>query len=77
MTLKVDKKERETSQRLVKRFSAKVRRSGILKRARRAQFRSRSKSERIKREEALRREEIIEKRKILEKLGKLERKMTP
>lgn len=71
MGLRVEKKENETPQKLVKRFLMRLRRSGILKTARKKMFRERPLSERAKKEAALRRERIIAEKKKLEKLGKL------
>ena len=68
MALEVKKKERETSQSLVRRFSKRLKQSGILIRARKKLFRKRKKSKQLKKRAALRREE---KRKQYEKEKKL------
>lgn len=70
MALNVHKKERETSQNLVHRFTKTVRQSGILLQVRSKQFKKRAKSTLAKKRSALRRVRLrIEKRR-LEKLAK-------
>lgn len=66
----VKKQERETSQNLVRRFSRRVKKSGLLFRARKIRFKNRPKSRQMKKRSALRREELKRKYKKLEKLGK-------
>jgi hypothetical protein len=73
MTLEVKKKEKETSLSLVRRFSRRIRRSGILLRARRARFHKRSRSNEMKKRAALRREELRKEYEQKQKLGKPER----
>ena len=68
MSLEAKKRERENSQNLVRRFTKRVKRSGLLRRARSIRFRDRQKSRQMKKRAALRREE---KRKEYEKLKKL------
>lgn len=70
MPLEVKKQERETSQSLVRRFSRRVKNSGILRRARKSRFREREKSVTLKKRSALRREELKKEYQRLEKLGK-------
>lgn len=72
MPLEVKKKERETSQNLMRRFSRSVKQSGLLLRARKTQFRKRPKSHQMKKRAALRREQLKEEYEKLRKLGKLE-----
>jgi len=72
MALEVKKKEKESSQSLVRRFTKRVQQSGILIRARKARFKERKKSKDMKKEAALRREEIKKEYERLKKLGKLE-----
>jgi len=72
MALEIKKQPRETSQSLIRRFSKRVRGSGILLRARKIQFRRRPKSRRAKKETALRREELRKRYEKLKKLGKIE-----
>ena len=71
MALEVKKKERETSQSLIRRFSRGVQQSGILLRARSARFKKREKSEQMKKRAALRREEKKREYEKLKKLGKI------
>jgi len=73
MVLKVQRQPKETSQSLVHRFSKRVRRSGILLRARKARFRKRPKSRQAKRASALRREELRIEYERMKKLGKIEK----
>jgi ribosomal protein S21 len=72
MALETRKKERETSQSLIRRFSKSIRGSGILLRARKVRFRERPKSRLKKKEAALRREELRKQYEKLKKLGKIE-----
>ena len=67
MVLEVKKQERETGQALIRRFTKKVQRSGILRRARKTRFHHRSKSRQMKKRQALR---MDEKRKEYEKIKK-------
>ena len=55
--MEIKKEERETAQSLVRRFSKRVKQSGILLRARKNRFRKREKSENMQKKSALRREE--------------------
>jgi len=71
MALEVKKKEKESSQSLVRRFTRRIQQSGILLRARKTRFRKREKSKDMKREAALRREEMKKEYERLEKLGKI------
>ena len=68
MALEIKKKERETSHSLVRRFSKRLKQSGLLIRARKKIFKKRKKSRQLKKRAALRREE---KRKQYEKKKKL------
>ena len=57
MSLQVTKKEKETSQNLVHRFTKTVRQSGTLLQIRKGQFFKRAKSDLVKKRSALRRVE--------------------
>lgn len=70
MALEVRRKERESSQGLVRRFSRRLKKSGILIRARKKRFRERKKSKQMKKKAALRREEMKKEYELKEKLGK-------
>jgi hypothetical protein len=70
MALEVRKKEGESSQNLVYRFTKVVRQSGILLEKRGKQFHKRVKSDLAKKRSAIRREEIKKERERLKKLGK-------
>jgi len=73
MALEVRKKERETSQILARRFTQRVRRSGILIRARKNRYKKKEISEQIQKRKALRKVELRKKYEKLQKLGKTER----
>ncbi|HEX9722522.1 MAG TPA: hypothetical protein VGA53_04640 [Candidatus Paceibacterota bacterium] len=68
MTFEIQKKERENNQGLIRRFTKRLRDSGILNSAKKSVFRHRGKSEMIQRHIALRK---IQKRAEYEKLKKL------
>ena len=70
MTLEVKRKEKETSQNLVHRFTKVVRQSGVLLEIRGKQFHKRAKSDLAKKRSALRREEVRSERKKADKLAK-------
>jgi len=70
MPLEVKKLERETSQGLVRRFSRRMKQSGILLSARKTRFYERKKSEQMKKRSALRREQLRKEYEIAEKMGK-------
>jgi len=72
MALEVRRQQRESSQGLIRRFSKRVRRSGILFRARKIRFRQKRKSRQAKKVSALRRKELREEYEKLKKLGKVE-----
>ena len=69
MVLEVKKKERETSQSLVRRFSKRLKQSGFLLRVRKRLFRQRKKSKQLKKRAALRREEKKKQYERAKKLG--------
>ncbi len=68
--IEVKKKEKETNESLIRRFSRRVQQSGILMNARKARFQERKKSKKQQREEALYKIKI---RKEIEKLKKLDK----
>jgi ribosomal protein S21 len=71
MVLEIKKRERETSQSLIRRFTRSLQQSGILVRARKTRFRKREKSRQMKKRAALRREEKRKEYERLKKLGQL------
>ena len=71
MPLKVQKRDRESSQSLIRRFGQKIRRSGILFEVRKKQFKKKGKSWQLKKRSALRRKEKKEEYEKLKKLGKV------
>jgi ribosomal protein S21 len=70
MSLEVKRKEKETPQKLVRRFAMRIRQSGILKKARACQFFQRPLSKTKKKLQALRREKIKKELEKLEKMGR-------
>ncbi len=70
MVLEVRKKEKETSQNLVHRFTKTVRQSGVLLEVRKNQFTRRPKSALAKKRSALRRVELRAEKKRQDKLAK-------
>lgn len=72
MALEVRKKEKESSQNLIRRFTKSLRQSGILVRVRKTQFKRRKKSKEMKKRAALRREVMKKEYERLKKLGKVE-----
>lgn len=70
MPVQVTKKDRETSQNLVHRFTKTVRQSGILLQVRGKQFRKRPKSVLAKKRSALRRVILRAEKRRTEKLSK-------
>ena len=70
MGIEVRKTEKENSQNLIRRFTKKVQKSGILLRARNSRFFRRSKSKEMRKRAALRRITLKEEYEKLEKLGK-------
>lgn len=71
MVIKTVKKERESVQSLVRRFSRSIRRSGTILRLRRSQFYARNISNQMKKRAALRREELKKEYEEKKKLGLL------
>ena len=71
MPLKAEKQNKESTQSLIRRFSRKMRKSGILLEARKRRFVKREKSSQLKKRTALRRNELQKKYEELKKLGRL------
>lgn len=69
MALEIKKEGRETPQNLIRRFSRRMKQSGILARARKARFKKKDKSKQMKKRSALRREELRKEYERIEKLG--------
>ena len=70
MVLEVRRKEKESSQNLVHRFTKVVRQSGVLLELRSKQFKKRAKSDLAKKRSALRRVELKKEKNRQEKLAK-------
>ncbi len=71
MPLTVIKQPHESSYNLLRRFTAKIKKSGILLEVKRKMFKKREKSKQLKRHSALRREEKKQYYEKLKKLGRL------
>lgn len=70
--IEVKKKEGESSEALLRRFSRKVQQSGLLLRAKKGQYYTRDKSRTLRRKDAVQRSKIRSKNEYLRKVGKLE-----
>jgi len=77
MPLKVQKQGRESSQGVVRRFTQKLRRSGILLEARKNRFQQREQSAQLRKRSALRRADKRSEYLELKKLGKLQSNRRP
>lgn len=73
MPLEIKKKQGETSQSLIYRFTQRMRKSGILRRARDVRFQDRPLSPQLKKKAALRKEELKKEYEKMEKMGKPKR----
>lgn len=71
MPLEAIKQEKETSQSLIRRFTKRLQRSGLLNRARKNRFRQKPKSKQMAKRAAMRREEVKKKYEQAKKMGKL------
>ncbi len=69
MPLQVEKQIRESSQSLIRRFTQKLRRSGILIEVRKRRFLKKLKTGQLKKRSALRREEKKQEYKAIKKSG--------
>lgn len=69
--VEVRKKDKETVQSLLFRFTRGVQKSGILTRAKENRFRTRAKSRTMQKKAALRKEEMRQHYRKMKKLGKL------
>ena len=70
--VEVKKRDNESTDSLIRRFSRKVQQSGVLLQARKVQYYQRKKSKRKLREEAQRRTELQSERDRLIKLGEID-----
>lgn len=70
--IEVRKKEKETAESLIRRFSRRIQQSGVLVRARKTRFRADEKTKREKRQEALYKVKIRKEIDKLKKLGKFD-----
>lgn len=71
MTVEIKKQEKETFASLLRRFSRKVKESGVLNKVRSLQFKTRPESKKTKKETALRKIARIKRMEYLKKLGKI------
>ena len=69
--VEVKRKEGESNESLMRRFSRKIQQSGVLIRARKNRFHQPTKSRIMLRRDALKRAELREEREELKKLGKI------
>ncbi len=72
MPLEIKKQERETSQSLIRRFSKRIKQSGIILEVRRRRFKNRTKSRPMRQRSALRRLDAQKEYKRKVKLGEIE-----
>ena len=70
MPIEIKKKTKESSQSLIRRFTQRVQRSGLLIRARKNRFKIRQKSKQMNKRSALRREELRVQYQKSKKMGK-------
>lgn len=70
--IQVNRKEKETSESLIRRFSRRVQQSGVLKRVRKLRYRVEEQSRPKRREEALYKVKIRKEISRLKKLGKFD-----
>ncbi len=70
--IQVNRKEKETSESLIRRFSRRVQQSGVLKRVRKLRYREEEQSRPKRREEALYKVKIRKEIGRLKKLGKFD-----
>jgi len=70
--VEVKRKDGESMESLLRRFTKRVQQSGVLLRAKRARFYESPKTKREQREDAIRRKSIRERKDFLRKIGKLD-----
>ena len=70
MTIEVRRQQGESPQTLIRRFSQRIKLSGVLVRARRKRFKIRPKSKQMRKKAAIRREELKNEYEKLRRLGK-------
>ncbi len=75
--VEVKKKNGESTESLLRRFTKRVQSSGVLLHAKKGRFYSSKKSKREEREDAARRQLIQEKKEYLRRIGKLEEYIDP
>ena len=71
MGFEIKKQNNETSQNLIRRFSKRIKQSGILIRARKSQKKHRAKSRQMRKKSALRREELRKEYELDRKISKI------
>lgn len=71
MKIKVKKQGRESSKNLIRRFSSQIKKSNILRKARKNQYRKRELSKQMQKRETLRKKKKRERFQRLRKLGEL------
>jgi ribosomal protein S21 len=70
MAIEIKRRPKESTQGLIRRFTQRVRKSGVLVQARRIRFKEEPKSKQAKKKAALRRGQLRERYEELKKLGK-------
>lgn len=70
--IEVKRRDGESLESLVRRFTRRIQQSGVIIRAKEGQFFQKRKTKRELRERALRRKQIKDKKEYLKKIGKLE-----
>ena len=70
--VEVEKKDKETSESLIRRFSRRMQQSGVLMKARKGRFASKKKTRRELREDALYRQKMKKEIDKLKKMGKFD-----
>lgn len=70
MAIEIRRRPKESVQGLIRRFTQRVRKSGVLVQARKIRFKEEPKSKQAKKKAALRRKQLKERYEELKKLGK-------
>lgn len=69
MVIEVNRKKNENSQSLIRRFTKSVKKSGILLQARKTRYRTKEKSDQLKKRDALKKQELRKEYDKKRKLG--------
>ncbi len=74
MTVEVKRKQRESSEALIRRFTKRVLESGVISQVKKTRFKTKRQSERARKMSALHRKKMAERRDYLIKIGALKSK---